>query len=224
MAASLVGLKRERHNVKSWALHIRQLKWKAKELAFKHARSATLATFIIFTGATSGSAAPDILKGKTIAVSWTEVRNEKVDSLDSAMTTVTVNFSLKTYISEKGRPFTRMTRSGGPGSGIGRKSAGGRNHVSDQGPVDQNSLGSAGAVGFSGRTMTVTRTFSSGARQVSAIFDSGFSNCRARIVVGKQGGAGYLAGTSMMGRKEFIYSSAVSGESCSISAGNEFSQ
>jgi hypothetical protein len=139
------------------------------------------------------------------------------------MTSITVNFSLKVYISEKGRAFTRMTRSGGPGAVMGRNTRR-QNFNSDQGPTDENSLGSAGAVGFSGQRMTATRTFSSGARQVTAVFDNGFSGCRAQIVVGKQGGNGYLAGTSMMGRKEFIYSSSVSGESCSVSAGNEFGQ
>src|SRR5258708_3256261 len=105
-----------------------------------------------------------------------------------------------------------MTRTGGP--------PGGRRGPADQGPTDQNSLGSAGTVSFSGQKMSVTRTFSSGARQVSAVFDSGFAGCQAQISVGKQGGSGYLAGTSMSGRKEYIFSSSVSGESCSIASGN----
>jgi hypothetical protein len=92
------------------------------------------------------------------------------------------------------------------------------------GPTDQNSLGSAGVVSFSGQRMTVTRKFSSGARQVSAVFDGGFTACRAQIVVGKQGNTGFLVATSMRGRKEYIYSSSVSGESCSVAVGNGFSQ
>jgi hypothetical protein len=159
----------------------------------------------------------DALKGKTITISWTEVRDEKVDSLDSGMMSVSVRFSLKVYVSEKGRTFTRMSRNGGPGSGSGP-----RTYNSDQSPTDQNALGSAGVVGFSGQRMTVTRSFSSGARQVSAVFDGGFAGCRARIVVGKQKGNGFLAGTTMNGRKEYIFSSTVSGEGCSIATGNEF--
>jgi hypothetical protein len=163
-------------------------------------------------------AAPEALKGKTITISWTEVRNEKVDSLDGEMLSVSVRFLLKVYVSEKGRAFTRMTRNGGPGGGRNP-----RTFNSDQGPVDQNTLGSAGNVSFSGQGMTVTRTFSSGARQVSAVFDGGFASCGAHIVVGKKAGNGeYLAGRTMNGRKEYIFSSAVSGESCSIAAGNDF--
>ena len=162
-------------------------------------------------------AAPGALNGKTITISWTEVRNEKVDSLDSEMMSVSVRFSLKVYVSEKGRAFTRMSRNGGPGSGSRP-----RTYNSDQGPADDNGLGSAGVVGFSGQRMSVTRSFSSGARQVSAVFDGGFASCRAQIVVGKQKGNGFLAGTTMNGRKEYIFSSTVSGESCSIAAGNEF--
>jgi hypothetical protein len=163
-------------------------------------------------------AASEALKGKTITISWTEVRNEKVDSLDSEMLSVSVRFLLTVYISEKGRPFTRMTRNGGPGSGRNP-----RTYNSDQGPVDQNSLGTAGNVRFSGQRMIVTRSFSSGARQVSAIFDGAFASCSAHIVVGKQvGSGGHLAGRTMSGRSEYIFSSTVSGESCSIVAGNQF--
>ena len=164
------------------------------------------------------NAAPEALKGKTITISWTEIRSEKVDSLDSEMLSVSVRFLLKVYVSEKGRSFTRMIRNGGPGSGRNP-----RTYNSDQGPVDQNSLGTAGNVSFSGQKMMVTRTFNSGARQVSAVFDSGFASCSARIIVGKQAGSGgYLAGRTMNGRNEYIFSSAVSGESCSIATGNEF--
>ena len=179
-----------------------------------------IATLAILLNATSAIAAPEALKGKTVAVSWTEVRNEKVDSLDSEMLSVSVRFQLKVYVSEKGRAFTRMTRNGGPGSGRNP-----RTYNSDQGPSDQNALGTAGNVSFSGQRMMVTRTFSSGARQVSAMFDGGFASCSARIVVGKQtGSGGYLAGRTMSGRNEYIFSSVVSGENCSITAGNEFGQ
>jgi hypothetical protein len=174
---------------------------------------------------TEAGAAPDALKGKTITVSWTEVRQEKVDSLDSNMTSITVNFSLKAYVSEQGRAFTRMSRNGGPGSSRGDQRHFGRQttHDSDQGPTDANAMGTAGAVNFAGQRMTVTRAFSNGARQVSPIFDRGFASCRAQIVVGKAGGNGFVAVTSMSQRREYIFSSSVSGESCSIAAGNDFS-
>ncbi len=174
-------------------------------------------TVAVLLSACPARAAPVALKGKTVTISWTEVRNEKVDSLDSNMLSVSVRFSLKVYLSEKGRAFTRMTRNGGPGSGRHP-----RTYNSDQGPVDQNSLGSAGVVSFSGVRMSVTRSFSTGARQVSAVFDIGFGSCRAQIIVGKQNGNGFLAGRTMTGRNEYIFSSSVSGESCSIATGNEF--
>jgi hypothetical protein len=57
---------------------------------------------------------------------------------------------------------------------------------------------------------------------IGAVFESNFSACRANIVVGKEGGTGYLKGTSMDGQVEYIFSSSVSGDSCSIAAGNAF--
>jgi len=188
--------------------------------AINNFRISLLVIVMILASLTDASAAPDALKGKTITIVWTEVRQEKLDSLDSNTTSVTVNFTQKTYVSEIGRAFTRMTRVGGPGGPGGNSRA----NAADQGPTDQNSLGSAGVVSFSGQRMTVTRKFSSGARQVSAVFDGGFTACRAQIVVGKQGNTGFLVATSMRDRKEYIYSSSVSGESCSVAVGNGFSQ
>ena len=185
-------------------------------LAVNNPKTVLLAMMMTLTSLTHASAAPDALKGKTITISWAESRQEKLDSLDSDMKNTSVRFSLKTYVSDAGRAFTRMGRIFGSG---GRGSS-----QSDQAPTDRNSLGSAGSVSFSGQRMTITRSFSSGARQVSAVFDSGFAGCQAQIVVGKQGSAGYLAGTSMTGRKEYIFSSSVSGESCSIATGNGVSQ
>jgi hypothetical protein len=177
-----------------------------------------VAALVTFVNLTSANAAPEALKGKTIAISWTEVRNEKVDNLDSAVLSVSVSFQLKVYVSEKGRAFTRMTRNGGPGSGRNP-----RTYASDQAPVDQNALGTAGNVSFSSQKMMATRTFSSGgARQVSAVFDGGFTSCQAHIIVGKQRGSGFLTGRTMSRRNEYIFSSTVSGESCTIAAGNEF--
>jgi hypothetical protein len=185
-------------------------------LTVTNLKIAVLAVMMTLTSLTHVSAAPDALKGKTIAISWAESRQEKFNSPDSEMKNISVSFFLKTYVSETGRAFTRMNRLFGSGSRGSSKS--------DQAPTDRNSLGSAGSVSFSGQRMMITRSFSSGARQVSAVFDSGFAGCQAQIVVGKQGGAGYLAGTSMDGRKEYIFSSSVSSESCSIPAGNGFSQ
>jgi hypothetical protein len=171
---------------------------------------------ITLVSLTHASAAPDALKGKTITISWTESRQEKLGSLDSEMRRTTVNFSLKTYVSETGRAFTRMNRIFGNGPNGSSKA--------DQGPADRNSLGSAGAVSFSGQRMVITRSFASGARQVSAVFDSGFAGCQAQIIAGKQGSAGYMLMTSMHGEKEYMFSSSVSGESCSVAAGNGVSQ
>lgn len=175
-------------------------------------------SFVIFASVPASAApAPDSLKGRTITIAWTENRQEKFDSLDSPMVSVTVSFRLQVYVSETGRAFTRMSRT--TSSGQGRRA---RNHSADQSPVDKNSLGSAGEATFSGQQLTVTRKWGSGARQVSAAFESSFSSCRARIVVGKEGGSGYLKGKSMSGRTEYLFSSSVSGETCSIAAGNAF--
>lgn len=172
-----------------------------------------LVAIITLMSLTHASAAPDALKGKTITISWTENRQEKIGSLDSEMRRTTVNFSLKTYVSEAGRAFTRMGRVFGNGSSR-----------ADQGPADRNSLGSAGVVSFSGQRMVITRSFASGARQVSAVFDSGFAGCQAQIIAGKQGSAGYMLMTSMRGEKEYMFSSSVSGENCSVAAGNGVGQ
>jgi len=77
--------------------------------AINNFRISLLVIVMILASLTDASAAPDALKGKTITIVWTEVRQEKLDSLDSNTTSVTVNFTQKTYVSEIGRAFTRMT-------------------------------------------------------------------------------------------------------------------
>ena len=96
---------------------------------------------------------------------------EKFGSIESPMVNVRVSFTLRVYVSETSRAFTRMTRANARQRGP---------YTSDQGPTDKNARGSAGEASFWGQRLTITRMFSSGGRQVGAVFESNFSACRAK--------------------------------------------
>jgi hypothetical protein len=123
-------------------------------------------------------AAPAQLYGKSVIVSWTENRMQTTDR-DAAPTAVTASGQLSVYVSDKGRPFSRVSMSVSRGRGT---RSGQRDSVQGD--------GSARAVSFSGNSMSTTMPRgNAGALLVSVTFDSGFQGCSAHVVSGKTGGA-----------------------------------
>jgi hypothetical protein len=158
-------------------------------------------------------AAPSQLYGKSVIVSWSENRVQTTDR-DAQPTSMTGQGQLSVYISDKGRPFSRVSMS--VTNMRGHTRSGNRDAVQGE--------GSARSFSFSGNTMSASMPRgNAGAMQISVTFDSGFQSCSARVITGKTGGAQSTRVTSMItGRQYEFYSVKTSGESCRVQNGNVF--
>lgn len=165
-------------------------------------------------------AAPNQLYGKSISIVWQEDRvQERVGEGQSE--SVQALGEMKVYVSEQGRPFSRLT--------MGRVNRRGKFRSANADAVDgvgnrpdQRSF--VRDVRFSGHTMAVIQHRGpDGAVQVLATFDDGFQSCTARVTIGKSPGAQAMRVRSLIsGRAIIIHSAKTSGESCRIQNGNVF--
>lgn len=129
-----------------------------------HWRLRTLFNFsipsIIALAMTSSGAlaAPSQLYGKSVIVSWSENRIQTTDR-DAQPTSITGQGQLSVYISDKGRPFSRVSMSVTNRRGFTR--SGNRDAVQGE--------GSARSFNFSGNTMSASMPRgNAGAMQISA--------------------------------------------------------
>jgi hypothetical protein len=184
-------------------------KWSLRKLR----DSAVGATITLAMTSSVALAAPSQLYGKSVIVGWSENRVQTTDR-DAQPASITAQAQLSVYISEKGRPFSRVSMS--VTNLRGRTRSGNRDAVQGE--------GSARSFSFSGNTMTASMPRgNAGAMQVSVTFDSGFQGCSARVIAGKSGGAQSTRVTSMItGRQYEFFSVKTSGESCRVQSGNVF--
>jgi len=164
--------------------------------------------------ASSGAlAAPSQLYGKSVIVSWSEDRLQTTDR-SAQPTSFSASAQLSVYISEAGRPFSRVSMA--VTNRRGRTRSGNRDAVQGE--------GSARSFSFHGNTMSASMPRgNAGAMQVLVTFDSGFQGCTAHVVTGKAGGAQFSRVKSMVtGGEVDVYSVKTSGESCSVQNGNVF--
>jgi hypothetical protein len=161
-------------------------------------------------------AAPSQLYGKSVIISWSEEREQKIQGRqDLFHASRQVAFSL--YISSVGRVFNRLAVSGG-----------GRRGASLSGSSDQVAgMGSDQGkrhVSFQGRSLIVTAQQVSGARRIAANFDDGFTSCTASVIRAKEVGASKIVSQSTLspGMVVEIYSIRISQPTCSIKNGNVF--
>jgi hypothetical protein len=164
--------------------------------------------------ATSGArAAPSQLYGKSVIVGWHEDRMQTT-AVSSEPTAISAQAEFSVYVSEVGRPFSRVSMA--VTNQRGRTKSGNRDTVQGD--------GSARSVGFHGNTMNATMPRgNAGAMQVLVTFDGSFQSCSAHVVAGKAGGAGYTRVRSMVTGAEIdMYSIKTSGESCRVQSGNVF--
>jgi hypothetical protein len=173
-----------------------------------------MAAIVALPMASSGAqAAPSQLYGKSVIVSWTEDRVQTTDR-DAQPTSVSASGQLSVYVSEAGRPFSRVSMA--VTNRRGHTRSGNRDAVQGE--------GSARSVGFHGNTMSASMPRgNAGAMQISVTFEAGFQSCTARVVSGKAGGAQFTRVKSMItGREHDFYSVKTSGESCRVQNGNVF--
>lgn len=169
-----------------------------------------IAFLIAALGAGPALCAPQGLLDKTITMSWstsgTGTRSDgKPVSFSNIHTRVV-------YVSSAGRTFLRkQVRS------TGRK---GKARGDDFGPGEG---GSKGSVRLEGNRLVGAETFTSGARQYVATFDSGFSSCTLSVIDAKAGGA-KIQRRGPDGAGYVLDSVSTGSPTCSIQSGNVFSR
>lgn len=173
---------------------------------------AVAAASIVGCGVAAAEA-PRELFNKTVSISWNEYRVQRADS--GEIKKGNTSSSLLVYIGESGRLFTRLSRQGRQ-----------RSNSNDLGPEGGNQRSGVGAAGnltasFEGRQLLVSNSMSSGARRIQATFNPAFTGCGVQVRFGKEGGS-EIRHRAMDGRMYNILSTDVSGQSCSVRAGNVF--
>jgi hypothetical protein len=166
---------------------------------------------------------PAPLLGNSITVKWTANRQQKFDGSDEIVFRA-LSSSLQIYISTTGRAFSKESVFF---SGPGDRSRGGRpvsgSFQDNRAPDDSADTGRTNIVHAEGGALVVDRQMVEGARRISITFDPAYGSCQARVILGREGGAGALRGKSAMNGQHFeVVSIDISPPSCSITPGNVF--
>jgi hypothetical protein len=143
------------------------------------------------------------LNGKSVSVTWTEGRMQRLMG-ESAFRPATRQARLDIYISTVGRPFSRLTMSR-------HRASGSFEAVS-------------GIVSIRGHTVTAVHRDMLGASRVLVTVAEDYLTCSADVIRGRQQGASSFITSSVIspGTKVEIASVHADGISCSIRAGNVF--
>jgi hypothetical protein len=171
-----------------------------------------LSILLLMLGGITSIAVPAQLTGKSVVISWTENRTQRTVESGRVLQ-VSNKFQASIYISSAGRLFTRIAVNGTRGTGS-------QDQVGAEGA---NQSGGASVAQLNGSSLVINSAFSGGARHVEADFDSGFSSCAAKVILGKTNAGGTFRMKSLINGKEIeVLSSTVSAASCSIHDGNVF--
>jgi hypothetical protein len=156
--------------------------------------------------------APAALRGKSVVVTWNEVRVQR-NGGEAEFRTVQASHSLSVYVSSVGRVFSRMTFTT-------RRGTASTDQVSGTTP----SAGQARVPEFSGRAFTMYQPYGSdGMRRIGVDFGDDFGTCSAKVIHAKREGKSTAVGFSPIIKTTVEFKSAsASGESCSIKSGNVF--
>lgn len=180
-------------------------------------RAVALSAATVLLLASPASGAPQALYGKSIVVGWQEDRQQRRADRDELMLVHRIG-ELRIYISEQGRPFSRLTM-----ARVNRRGAlrsGNSDAVDNLGSREDRIF--KRQVDFRGRSMSVLQHRGPhGAFQILVKFDAQFQACTAQVAVGKDAPAMNVL-SLISGRRVIIYSAKASGESCRIQSGNVF--
>ncbi len=159
--------------------------------------------------------APSGLRGKSVTVSWTETRLQRVGG-EGEFSERSFQQNLSVYISETGRAFARRTVTSNRGK---------RSRSADKSSVGESD-GRGQSARVSGRSIVVTNSFrSGGARMAKIDVDASFASCSATVILGRENSDAVVQGRSLINRKKLeIKSAKVSNTTCAIRAGNVFGE
>ena len=168
---------------------------------------------------TPADAAPRQLYGKSVVIGWREDRQQRTGA-DNQIRAIGVSAEMRVYISEAGRPFSRLTMF--MVNRHGHLKSGNADAVDGVGTAPKGHF--ASTVNFNGATMIVGQPRGAGgAQQVLVRFDSGFQTCSAQVMVGRSSNSGSISTTSLInGQHVEMFSVKASGESCHVQNGNVF--
>lgn len=153
----------------------------------------------------TAAGAPAAAMNKTITISFVATGMSK--RTDGTTRGFNTTVSRMIYVSSAGRLFMRHTLTSG------RASRGG-----DFDPNDART--GKGSFQFRGNKLVGVIPFSSGARQITATFDPGFSSCTATVIEGHSGGVIRRRGPD--GAMYEVTSGSTTSVTCSIQNGNAF--
>jgi hypothetical protein len=182
-------------------------------MMFRNIAAACAALLTLMPVVAASAAAPKELYGKSVLISWNETRVQRLVSEEGTRNVAAVG-EMTVYVSEAGRPFTRLRY-----SVVGRKGrlrTGKKDAVSGEG-------GPPRAFSFRGRTMTLqAKRGRGGALQFTVDFDGGFQGCSASVLAGRAPGGSIHGKSLITGNRVEILSVEASGASCRIVNGNTF--
>jgi hypothetical protein len=183
-------------------------------------RTLMIAATIIVQSESFVLAAPRQLYGKSIVVSWQEERLQRRDGDDQPVS-MSASGTLQVYISDQGRPFSRLTM--GIITRRGKFKSGNADAVDGAGSREGGKT-FARNISFGGQSMAITQPRGAGgAMRVLVDFDRGFENCTAHILIGKGSGQAMMKTHSLAtGKRVDIYSAKASAETCQTHVGNLF--
>jgi hypothetical protein len=167
------------------------------------------------------AAAPKELYGKSVTVTWSETRDEKVIEI-GRIRHRTRGGEFILYVSSAGRVFNRLSYAYAQGLlfDYNGKNAQGKD-TSDQIGGQSGSFENR-QVSFQERSLSVLTALGGGARSLTVNFDQTFAGCSATIITGKESGSGTVK-TKVHGEVGIeIVSMSTSSAYCTISAGNRF--
>jgi hypothetical protein len=171
------------------------------------ARPISLLVMLLATQA-HAAGAPEALKGKSVILTWTETRQQRVVG-EPNFYSINGNDSTSIYVSTAGRVFSRRTNSTRRGSG-----------TVEQAPGVSGGAYPKGAALFSGQTMTLIGETKGGAYRTLIEFDASFTSCRARRALAFQSGKTSIALSPIIHKYVEVKSVTVNGMSCSVKDGN----
>jgi hypothetical protein len=155
-------------------------------------------------------AAPKSFYGKTLRVSWSEARSQRVQG-NGAFKSVSIPLSFTVYVSSKGQLFKRITSTAGSGRATGSKDRVGTGGAGAEG---------AGNVTFQDNTLISTTNNHGLGRRIRITVDG--ASCHADVLTGK-GGSGVATVRSNATGKMMEFESVTAGPaSCSVQDGNAF--
>jgi hypothetical protein len=170
-------------------------------------RASVLVLTLLCTPALAGVAPPQA-RNKSVRLSWTQSGMQRSDSGQEKSFSIAHTRTI--YVSSEGRVFAKATRSTRSYSKAGSLAPG----------ESRGYGGGATGVTFEGNQLVGTQVHLSGAAQFRATFDSSFSSCTLKLTYGRSGGLMRTKGFD--GQNYTMLSQSVSGETCSVSAGNAF--